>query len=234
MTLNNRTLSMKPISISRFITALILLLLLLLSSQSYADQWYQVELVVFEQIDTVTDEQWPTMPDELMTGSLTPDMANTFIQPASNENLNNIAERLNRSPQYRVHYHQSWKQFIMRKGRAKAVNIISTDGMIEGTIRLDKATYLHASLDLWLKENTGLKNSWSDSSPQGTDLSGPRNPHLDESRRIRSKELYFFDHPKLGALLKLTPIKTPAAIQATLEPLETFSLPNEAASTASE
>lgn len=222
---------MKPFSITRFITAFILLLI---SIPSYADQWYHVELIVFEQLDTITDEQWPPMPDDVLTGSLTTDMATSFIQPASNESLNNVAARLNRSSQYRVHYHQSWQQFIMRKGRAKTINIISADSLIEGTIRLDKATYLHASLDLWLKQNTGLVNSWSDGSPQGTDISAPRNPHLEESRRIRSNKLYFFDHPKMGALLKLTPIKTPAAVQADLEPLETFSLPNEASSTASE
>lgn len=222
---------MKPLSASHLIFGLCLFLI---SIQSYADQWYHVELIVFEQLDTITDEQWPIMPDEIITGALSPDMASSFIQPASNSSLNNVAARLSRSSQYRIHYHQSWQQFIMRKGRAKAVNITSSDGLIEGTIRLDKATYLHASLDLWLKQNIGLTNNWSDASPQGTEIHGPRNPHLEESRRIRSNQLYFFDQPKMGALLKLTPIKTPVAVQANLEPLESFSLPNEAASTASE
>lgn len=208
--------------------------ILFFSAQAQADQWYHVELVVFEQLDAITDEQWPLMSDEVMTGSLDPNMATSLIQPASNDSLNNIAARLSRSSQYRVHYHDSWKQYIMKKGRAQAVNITSNDGLVEGTIRLDKATYLHASLDLWLKLNTDSINSWSDSSPQGTDITALRNPHLEESRRIRSNKLYFFDHPKTGAILKLTPIKTPAAVQANLEPLETFSLPNEATPIANE
>lgn len=222
---------MKLLSTTHFITAFIFILI---SMKSHADQWYHVELIVFEQLDTITDEQWPVMPDEVPKGSLTPSMATSLIQPASNESLDNTAASLNQSSQYRVHYHKAWKQYIMRKGRAEAINITSNDGLIEGTIRLDKATYLHASIDVWLKLNNNSVNSWSDSLPEGTNISVLRNPNLKESRRIRSDKLYFFDHPKTGALLKLTPIKTPAVVQANLEALETFSLPNEAAPTKNE
>lgn len=222
---------MKPFSASRLV---ITLYLSFVSIQSYADQWYHVELIIFEQLDTITDEQWPVMPEEVLIGSLTPDMANAFIQPASNENLNKIATRLDNSSQYRVDYHQSWQQFIMKKGQAKTINITHDDSLVVGTIRLDKATYLHAVLDLWLNQNKDLVPLDSDVTPQGTDISAPRNPHLEESRRIRSNKLYFFDHPKIGALLTLTPIATPDAVQTDLELLETFSLPNEGVSTASE
>mgnify|MGYP003385461887 CR=1 FL=1 len=182
---------MKLLSKTRFITAFILLLT---SIQSYADQWYHVELVVFEQLNTFSDEQWPTMSGNEINASLAPGMANSFIQPATNNSLNSVASRLNSSSQYRVHYHQAWQQYIMRKGGAKAVKISSTNGLIEGSVLLDKATYLHATVNLWLKQNKGMANSWSDGSAKGTDISAPRNPHLVESRRIRSNELDFFDH----------------------------------------
>tara|TARA_R110001606_G_scaffold361754_7_gene515411 strand:- start:333426 stop:334031 length:606 start_codon:yes stop_codon:yes gene_type:complete len=201
---------MKLLSATRFITAFILLLA---SIQSYADQWYHVELVVFEQLSTGTNEQWPAMSGNDITASLAPGMASSYIQPATNNTLNTIASRLSSSSQYRVHYHQSWQQYIMRQGGAKAVKIASANGLIEGTVRLDKATYLHASVDLWLKLNASQVNSWSDASSTGTNFNAPRNPHLVESRRIRSNDLDFFDHPKMGALLKITPIKTPAAVQ---------------------
>jgi len=202
---------MKKLSATHFITAFILLLT---SIQSHADQWYHVELIVFEQLSTGTDEQWPAMSGNDITASLAPGMSTSNIQPATNNTLNSLASRLSSSSQYRVHYHQAWQQYIMRKGGAKAVKISSANGLIEGTVRLDKSTYLHASLDLWLKQNAGQKNSWSDGSPTSKDINSPRNPHLVESRRIRSNELDFFDHPKMGALLKITPIKTPAAVQA--------------------
>jgi len=202
---------MKPLSASHFITAFILLLT---SGQSYADQWYHVELIVFEQLNTATDEQWPEMSGNDISASLAPGMSSPYIQPATNNTLNTIASRLSSSSQYRVHYHQAWQQYIMRKGSAKAIKITSTDGLVEGTVRLDKASYLHASVDLWLKQNAGQMNNWSDGSSKGMNINAPRNPHLVESRRIRSNDLDFFDHPKVGALLKITPIKTPAAVQA--------------------
>jgi len=210
------------------------LFLLLISMQTYAAQWYHVEVVVFEQLNTVTDEQWPLMTDSDIKISLTPDMASPIIQPASNNRMNNIAASLSRSSQYRVHYHRSWQQPIQTKGRAKAVQISSDDGLIEGYIRLDKATYLHATVELWLKENTSTANSWSDTSPTGIDVNAPRNPHMEQSRRIRSKERYFFDHPKMGVLLEITPVTTPVGVQASIEPLETYSLPNEATPTENE
>jgi hypothetical protein len=219
-----------PSFINKFIIAVSLSVL---SFQAQAQQWYHVELIVFEQLNTVTDEKWPETP-LLETAPLNASMATVLIQPADNDSLVSAAQRLDRSPRYQVHYHQAWQQPILRKGSAKAVSVKSEDAMIDGNIRLYKATYLHAQLDLWLMENAGVANSWSDASPEGIDISAPRNPHLNESRRIRSKKLYFFDHPKLGALLQLTPIDTPAAVNVDFEQLETFSLPNEADATVTE
>lgn len=218
-----------------FIQFLLASTLILFSISSYAEQWYHVELIVFEQLNTITDEQWPEM-IESTPAELTPLMASEFIQPSKNETLLTYQSRLNRSPRYRVDYHQAWQQPIMKKRYAKSVEVSSENEMIAGSIRLYKSTYLHAALDLWLKENVSdiNINSWSDVSPEGEIIDIPRNPNLKESRRIRSKKLYFFDHPKLGVILQLTPIDTPVAVQANEEALESFSLPTEAASTVSE
>jgi len=207
--------------------------LLAFSMLAHAEQWYHVEMIVFEQLNSVTDEQWPQtkLSDNI---PLATGMANTLIQPATNESLISASQRLNRSASYRVHYHQAWQQPILSKRQAKAIAISSDNELIAGDIRLYKSTYLHAQLDLWLMENSAVTNSWSDASPEGVDISAPRNPNLKESRRIRSKKLYFFDHPKLGALLQLTPIETPAAVLDTFEPLSTYTLPTEASATVTE
>lgn len=216
-----------------FVKFLISIGLFALSLSAHAQQWYHVELVVFEQLTTITDEQWPQS-DILDTAPLTTQTATTLIQPAVTESLVTAAQRLNRSPRYQVHYHQAWQQPILEKRVAQSVAVQSENTLIDGSVRLYKATYLHAQLDLWLMENQSLANSWSDASPEGIDISTPRNPNLNESRRIRSKKLYFFDHPKLGALLQLTPIDTPEAAQVNFEQLETFSLPNEGNATVTE
>jgi len=228
--LRDYTLAMKSHLLSQCLLALSLLAF---SINSHAQQWYHVELIVFEQIDTITDEQWPEMID-IEPVELNHQTASQIIQPAENESLLSYESRLNRSPRYQVHYHQAWQQPIMTKRHAQAVAVNSENELIEGSIRLYKSTYLHAALDLWLKENMIPVTSWSDVSPDGDIIDVARNPNLKESRRIRSKKLYFFDHPKLGAILQLTPIDTPVDVQATEEALESFSLPTEAASTTAE
>jgi len=209
------------------------LTLLILSCQAYADQWYHVELIVFEQLNTVTDEQWPQM-TSIDDAILTPDMATVLIQPDQTETLAGAAKRLQRSPRYQVLYHQAWQQAIMTKRNAQAVKIHSADNSVNGNIRLYKSTYLHAALNVWLMQNPQQLNSWSDISPEGVDINAPRNPNLHESRRIRSKKLAFFDHPKMGALLQITPIETPDTAQIDIEQLETLILPTEPEATVSE
>jgi hypothetical protein len=216
-----------------FLTHVFAVFCLLLTQQVSAQQWYHVELVVFEQLDAITDEQWPEMND-LEQATLNPEMANLLIQPAVNESLTQSASRLSRSQSYRVHYHKAWQQPVLSKRTAKPINIKSDNEMITGNIRLYKSTYLHAQLDLWLQQNVGLINSWSDNSPEGLTIEAPRNPNLKQSRRIRSKKIFFFDHPAFGALLHLTPITTPASAADEIQGSESYSLPSEASATESQ
>ena len=206
---------------SSLLSLLLTFSLSVFSLSSYAAQWYHVEVIVFEQLNSITDEKWPVM--DIEKARLSPGMANKLIQPAVINSLVGVAARLNKSSKYRVHYHRAWKQPIQTKSRAKSVKIISENNHIEGKIQLYKSTYLHASLNLWLnRENTRL-----DASPEGTNIELMRNPNLKESRRIRSNKLYFFDHPKMGIMLKITPLKTiPVKVE---NKLESFSLPKEGA-----
>ena len=207
--------------------------LLFSAIQAHAEQWYQVELVVFEQLATVTDEQWPKM-TELPTASLTPASASQIIQPAKTDTLRSVVSKLQRSPQYKVDYYQAWKQPILNPQRAKAVGIHSEKDLIDGSIRLYKETYLHVELNLWLKQQDGQVNSWSDASPEGVDIGAPRNPHLQQERRIRSSKLFYFDNPKIGALLEITPVSTPAAAIDDIKKPESYSLPAETKATVSQ
>jgi hypothetical protein len=175
-------------TITRFFHFLSILLLCSLSSAALAQQWYHVELIVFEQLNTYTDEAWPTTAFDI-DAPLSPSVSGKLIHPAKNRTLIQTAERLQKSRDYRVLYHQSWQQPIMTKSHSRSVKIQSSDGAINGSIRFFKSTYLHAALDIQL-------------------LQGDQSPRLTESRRIRKKKLYFFDHPKLGALLQITPIET--------------------------
>lgn len=164
------------------------------SQISFAEQWYHVELIVFEQLNSVSDELAPVA--RVPGASFSPGSTNDFIQPAANSTLTDSAAKLRNSSRYQVHYHQSWKQPIKTKSKAKSVKIGSP--LIDGRIRLHKGTYLYATVDLQL-DRFIHNQEWSDTG-------GERRPYLKETRRVRSGKLQFFDHPNIGALLKLTPL----------------------------
>lgn len=188
-----------------------------------AQQWYHVELVVFELLNPSDNEQSPIFtlqdPAPLRVG-----MANKAIQPADNKNLGNIAQRLRNSAGYRVVTHQSWQQAVGNRNTAQAVAIESD--RVKGQVRFHIATYLHANLDLWLQD--GMQSVESDS------FQTLHQPRLVEMRRIRSKQVHYFDHPRFGAILQLIPVSTPDQVLSNMTGPETYSLPAEGEATTAE
>jgi hypothetical protein len=247
-------------------------LLWCVAQAAVAEQWYHVEVIVFENLATVTDEQWPQMPKQTQA-PLSPEMACNIIQPAETNSLLISAQKLSQSTNYNLLYHRAWLQPLLAKADAEAVSLRSDDGVLEGDIRLYRATYLHAALNLWLtdaepqlfdtevipidansakalpiEEQPVSQNAEPTAQPEAaaadvkqntsaqdsieTEL--PRYPHLLQERRIKSEKLSYFDHPKLGAILLLTPVDTPeAAIEAIQQP-ETYSLSPESSPTESQ
>ncbi len=192
-------------------------------SVAHGQQWYQVELVVFENLSPTNSEASPAMPIQ-DAAPLTVDTHNNRIQPASPQHLTSIADRLRRASVYQVHTHLAWQQPILGPRQSQAVAVISENNLINGQIRLRRGTFLHADLDLWFMQNSGSEILPDTDNLSSASFSGPRNPNLKESRRIRSGQLHYFDHPQFGALLQLTPVDAPdAAVQSP----ESFSLPAE-------
>lgn len=196
--------------------------MLMLSFNAYAQQWYHVELVVFERFSGANAEHWPTM-GKIRNGSVSPQMSNKYIQPAAVDSLAGVSQRLKNSSNYRVHFHKAWQQPMLSKRSAKGVQISSANNLVEGQLKLYRVSYLHADIDLWFKENGAQTNNWSSASPEGVDMGGPKNPHLTQIRRVKSNELIYFDHPRLAAILQITPVAAPAA--AVSETPESYSLP---------
>jgi Peptidoglycan-binding protein, CsiV len=197
----------------------------LLSTSALAQQWYHVELIVFERLSGAQAEHWPVM-NYIRSGNLSPKMSNNQIQPAGVETLVGISQRLQNAANYRVHYHKAWQQPILSKGSARSIQINSDNGLVEGSLKLYRINYMHADIDLWFKENGSEveANGWTAAIPDGIELGGPRNPHLAQIRRIKSKELTYFDHPRIAAILQLTPVAAPAS--AIPKTPESYSLPD--------
>lgn len=160
-------------------------MLLLISPSSYAQQWYHVEVLVFEQTGAASDEV--AGENVVPSASYTPNSNNNDIQPAGLSTLKGAATRLRNSSQYQVLYHSAWKQPIHTKAKAKSVLIKNNN--INGRVRFHKGTYLYGTLDVQLQQ-----------------LQVGGRPYLKQTQRVRKDKVHFFDHSKLGVLLKLTPL----------------------------
>jgi len=115
--------------------------------------------------------------------------------------------RLKSRDRYRVLYTATWIQAI--PDRDKPVPILIQAGErkqglfeLEGTIAITLGRYLHANANLWF-------HSFPDKIEGAENIPEIRWMQLSESRRMRSTELHYLDHPKIGVLVQVDPVKIP-------------------------
>lgn len=100
---------------------------------------------------------------------------------------------------YRIIGHGMWLQPVPDRGTAIPLLLQlgeRADGglyEVEGTVSVTRGRYLHIDVQLW-KNNLGP-------------LIGERHSYIElrESRRMRSREVHYLDHPVLGMLVKIVP-----------------------------
>ena len=91
------------------------------------------------------------------------------------------------SGKYSILYHKVWSQQALPKEESIPV-WIEIPSLLEGTINLHKKRFLHVTADL-------VFNSFEGS------------VRLNESRRLKSKELHYLDHPLFGMLSQYCRLK---------------------------
>lgn len=194
--------------------AAVLVLLALLAGATSAQQAtapvqsYDVEVVVFRilgagatpedwRIETGLQPQQFSMQDEEPgaaggAASAAPPVATsteTFpALPASRYKLTAIEDTLRRSRNYQVLGHFAWTQpgFPRTEAHYMSIDPLVTGGLT-GRVALARGRYLHFTFDLAL-----------------TDSSGERYI-LQHTRRMRSNERHYIDHPKFGVIALVTP-----------------------------
>ncbi|MCW8830445.1 MAG: peptidoglycan binding protein CsiV [Gammaproteobacteria bacterium] len=163
---------------------------------------------------------------------------NSVIDIANNTSyiLNDHVKKLNRSTRYNVLLHQSWQQTGLDSTNAvsmpvdtsekstaiKDITVFSNNSTvktndqnskssIQGSIKLILGRYLHIHADLNYKR---INKSYRPNSP----ILDNRRFHeykIKAERRMRSNELHYIDHPLLGILVIVTPIKSVAQEEKT-------------------
>lgn len=138
-----------------------------------------------------------------------------FPLPPSDFQLSAEANTLGRSTKYRLLLHRAWRQPLLDRERARPVSIdypSESTSMLDGTVKVALGRYLHLTVDLVFRSNAALL------APVENDVYVEPNAalrasvwraaqefRLSETRRMRSGELHYIDHPQFGVLALIVP-----------------------------
>lgn len=205
--------------LSRRLCALTLLLSVcsaapVLAAPPTAEKTYRVEAIVFAQPgNTDEGERWSgaaTLPPALETLTPAADLpAESKLLPA--------LQALKAS--YRVLAQASWTQPAADKATTKPVAVRTADGTLDGTLMVYVSRFLHTEVNLrWRADAVAAVSTANGAGASPPPVApatatAPAEPaaatpvyRLSERRRIKSAETHYFDHPKFGVLLRVTPL----------------------------
>ena len=174
------------------------LLLTLIAPTAFADDLYQVEMILVRQ-NAVPAIASPAPPEDWARGAQ-PISADSLRTPA----LNGVVEKLTASSDYTVLLHKSWQQNL---GEVSSKVLIS-EGQeqygqfpIQGTLDLKLGRFTDVYANFWVNQlnNDGL-------------VSGSE--RLQQESHTRNGQLNFLDNGHLGLLIKITSLTAPAPRQA--------------------
>ena len=166
-------------------------------------------------------EQWPAETAGAAGGfARSPLQQSLENLPDSQFALNDVAGALQRSGAYQVLAHRLWRQAGYDRHSAVPYLLHTAQGRadyeLDGSITLIRERYLHLSVDLALTSPGSVYR-------------------LDETRRMRSGELHYFDNPRLGVIARVTPYGSDeTAPEDAAGGDEATTVPDEEADTAAE
>lgn len=158
------------------------------------------------------------------------------LQPLPTLHLQAEAERLQKQKNMNVIWHQAWVEPIQEQEQAilHPLDIRFSDQLdirLSGNLSLHRSRFLHLSTDLVIQhfqpqpapvlpeletQSSDVRNDYLsdlltqaaiESSLAGETAEIPvRAAHIHQSRRMRSGELHYIDHPLLGIVVKVVPV----------------------------
>jgi hypothetical protein len=198
----------KEKTVSRIIPALLLLAASAIPVGALAasdkENIYTVEVLVFAtrlpQLDG--DELWTRE----TAAAVAPDSADAQTpSPASPGMLAAASRELTKDGRFRILAYYSWIQAVDGKSASKPIRLRGTNASnpdeLSGALRLYLSRYLHLDLNLNYEGK-------ADAGAIPGAASGMITYRINEQRRVKSQETHYFDHPKFGTLIRLTPLST--------------------------
>ncbi len=182
---------------------------LLMLSCSYAQaetKRYDVEILIFEDARAryINSEEW----GRKLSGFKTSSSRTPHYSPLKPYVLTNSYKKIKSSSNYNVLFYGGWRQTGLSKKRAFTISLdqlknrhnTTSNNTISGDLKLVLARYLHLYGDLNYRRNNSTE-SHIDYSQNNSRF--PVSFHS----RMRSKELHMVDHPLVGILVQITPVK---------------------------
>jgi hypothetical protein len=182
---------------------------------------YEIELLIFQNlVQNDGGEVWPVEYagwSEESVDSEQPDMVTEWL-PKSQFRLTTQRNALARSAPYRPLVHLAWRQVVPGRQQAKPFELPSGQhnpdrAYVDGLVGVSVERYLHLDLDLRL-HLPGAAAAPATSLEEYEDYGVPE-IRLRQQRRMRSKELHYFDHPRFGVIALITPYESPQATPET-------------------
>lgn len=201
---------------------------------AHAETLYQVELIAFARnsAEAESEENWDRQynlryPERFVNLQAADSSGAPFqMLGADAMQLNRETDAIAGRRNWRVLLHTAWQQTVDNPQGATAVIIsggkaFGTHHELEGSFTLSVDHFLRADVNLWLSHfsnstaaisTTTLPNPPGVIATAGTDTTQyvtTQTVVMQEQRRLRSGELHYFDHPRIGLVLIVTPIKNP-------------------------
>lgn len=163
-------------------------------STSAAARWYTIELLAFaypEQPATASVEYWPAEPEEpdwsIAAGDILGAQAPASgVRPVQYKRLTQAAATL-RQQGMTILAHTRWEQRVAGRDHDRWYQI-ATDNL-RGLVHMGRGRFLHFTAD-WLLQ--GAQQAY----------------RIAMQQRLKSGDLYYLDHPKMGILLRADPVYT--------------------------
>ena len=163
---------------------------------------YTIELIVFRNMSGAGgQEDWSVKPVARSPDTPEAPMAGKFVQsvPASQFQLNDVAQKLASTSNYQPIAHFAWQQTASSWGSRAGFTVAKLAGSapgLSGIVYLESGSYLHLGMAL---------NYQTSNPPPGLGAAPGTSFTLNEARRVRVDKLSYYDHPAFGVIALVTP-----------------------------
>lgn len=147
------------------------------------------------------------------------DLISRSLRSDESRALETEVKLINRRQHLRPLVHTAWTQAVPPRNAPAPIWMSYGDHQerLSGSVSVTVERYLHFTADLWY---SGSALDWQPL-PAGVTTSSQADAaeivslRLHQSRRMRSRELHYLDHPKLGILVQIDPVTIPAELVQT-------------------